>query len=306
MTPTTTSSDLASSRAGTSNPPAGGSPQASTAARAGNGHDRVHRWAGTVHRAIDSLEQRLNTAGGGMSSTRGRYVERTREYRESLGSRMVDRPLQSLGIVLAVGVLLDRLFLRTPKVRVVGVPVRSAHASREAGPPMERHARHRADAAGAQVHRAEGAAEHAAGRARLAAAAGLAGTRAAASRLAREAQVLPVQMRTAAQQLIARSQAYGSRARATVEAHPWVGLGAVLAASGLLTTALLQRRDPDPDVPYLGAGAGARGRGSVWPPSGYDTQAGLGDTIASRPVAAGLLVLGLGMLAGVMLGRRMA
>lgn len=304
MTPTTTQSDLASNLAGTSTPLAAeGSPHASTAARAGNGHDRVHRWAGTVHRAIDSLEQRLNTAGGGMSSTRSRYGERAREYRESMGSRMAEQPLQALGIVLAAGVLLDRLFLRTPKVRVIGVPVRHVQAPRETSPAMEQRVRHWADAADAHAHRAGRTAEQAAGRARLAAAAGLAGTRAAASRLAHEAQVLPMHMRTAAQHLMARSQAYGSRARATVESHPWVGLGAVLAASGLLTTALLQRRDTESDLPYLGAGARSRVR--AWPRSGYDPQTGLGDTIASRPVTASLLVLGLGVLAGVMLGRRM-
>ncbi len=277
---------------------------ASTGTRAstGNGHDRVHRFAGTMHRAIDSIEQRLGSARGGMSSTRVRYGEQARQYRDRLGTRMNNQPLQSAGIVLAAGVLLDRLFLRKPKVRVIKVPVRTL-STWEASPGIERHTQRWSDAADAYLQRVGRTGREAAGKAGFAAASGIAGTKAAASSLARETEALPLKMRMAAQRLLARSHEYGSVARSTAQAHPWAGLGAVLAASGLLTTVLMRRRDPAPEMAYFSTDA--RGKGLAWQRSEYDTQNGLAGMIASRPVTSSVVVLGLGMLAGVMLRRRM-
>lgn len=304
----TTNPGLATGSTSGSSTPVGTSPQdsldASTGMRTstGNGHDRVHRLAGTMHRAIDSVEQRLGSAGGGMSSARGRYGEQARQYRDRLGTRMNEQPLQVAGIVLAAGVLIDRLLLRKPRVRWVQVPVRT-HAAWDAEPVIERHAQRWSDAADAHLQRVRRTGREAVDKAHLAAASGIAGIRSGARHLEHEAQALPLQMRMAAQRLMARSQAYGSMARSQVEAHPWAGLGAVLAASGLLTTVLMRRRDPAPQAAYVTVDE--RGRGAGWQRSEYDTQTGLGDMIASRPVTSSVLVLGLGMLAGLLLRRRM-
>ena len=263
-----------------------GSPglEASTGARlsTGNGRDRIHRFAGTMHQAIDSIEQRLSSAGGGMSSTRARYGEQARQYGDRLRMRMNEQPLQSTGVVLAAGVLLDRLFLRKPKTRVVSAPI--TRATWAPSPSIERRTQRWSDAADAHLQR------------------GVAGTRATMSGLAREASALPQQMRMATQRLMARSQDYGSMARSTVEAHPWAGLGAVVAASGLLTSLLLQRRAPSPTGPY--GAVDERGWGAARQRSDYDMQTGLGGMISARPVTSSVVVLGLGMLAGAMLRRR--
>jgi len=266
-------------------------------ASSGNGHDRLHRFAGTMHRAIDSIEQRLSSASGGVSSTQGRYGEQARQYGDRLRMRMSGQPLQTAGIVLAAGVLLDRLFLRKPKVRVVKVPVRT-HTVFQGSPLVERRTQRWSDAADARLQRAGRTGEQAARKAGMAAAWGLGGTRAAASNLAGEADALPLRMRLATQRLMARSQEYGSMARSTVEAHPWVGLGSVIAASGLLTTWWLRRRSPYISMEEPSTGS-ARLQGD------YGSQSGVGGVIASRPVTSGILVLGLGMLAGAMLRRRM-
>ena len=252
----TTNQDLATGSGTLSSPSLG--MRAST----GNGHDRIHRFAGTVHRAIDDLEQRLGSAGGGMSSTQERFGRQARQYGDRLRTRMHEQPLQSTGVMLAAGVLLDRLFLRKPKVRVVQVPVR-ARSTWDTGPSF-------------------------------------AGTRDTVSSLAREADAVPLRMRLATQRLMARSQEYGSMARSTVEAHPWAGLGAVLAASGLLTSLLMRRREPSPGT--YGT-VDERGRGIGWQRSEYDGEAGLGEMISARPVLSAAVVLGLGTLALAMLRR---
>jgi len=163
-----------------------------------------------------------------MSATQARYGDRLR-------SRMNEQPLQSAGLVLAAGVLLDRLFLRKPNVRVVKVPVRPPSTSTW-------QARRWSDAASANLQRAGRAGQHAADKGGMAAALGLAGIRSATSNVARHAQDLPLRTRVATQRLMARSQEYGSMARSTVEAHPWAGLAAVMTASGLLTTMWFMRR----------------------------------------------------------------
>ena len=177
---------------------------------------------------------------------------------------MNEQPLQSTGVVLAAGVLLDRLFLRKPKVRVFKEPVRT-RSTWDAG--------RWSDAADARLQRFGRAGQQAAGKAGM-----------------------------ATQRLMARSQEYGRMARSTVEAHPWAGLGAVLAASGLLTTGLMRRRDPAPGAAYLTVDE--RRNGTAWQRREYDTQTGLGGMMSSRPVTSGAVVLGLGMLAGAMLSRR--
>ncbi|WBY02899.1 hypothetical protein PE066_05000 [Ramlibacter tataouinensis] len=265
----------------------------------GNGHERIHRFTGTMHRAIDSIEQRLSSAGG-MSSTQSRYGEQARQYGDRVRTRMNEQALQAVGIMLAAGVLLDRLFLRKPKVRVVEVPVHP-RSTWGASPVFEQHTRRWSDAADAHLQRARRTGEKAAGKASMATASGIAGAKAATSSLAREAYALPLQMRQATQRLMARSQEYGSMARSGMETHPWAGLGAVLAASSLLTTALMRRRNPDPGMAYINVEE--RGKDAAWRRSGYDT--GFGGMTSSRPVASGVVVLGLGMLAGMMLRRRM-
>ena len=271
-------------------------------ASTGNGHDRIHRVAGTMHQAIDRIEQRLSSAGSGVSSTQARYGEQARQYGDSLRTRMNEQPLQSAGAMLAAGVLMDRLLLRKPKVRVVKVPVRTQSIWR-ASPPTERRTQRWSDAADARLQHVGRAGQQAADKAGRAAAQGIAGARARVSNMARGANALPLQMREATQRLMTRSQEYGGMARSTVEAHPWAGLGAVLAASGLLTTTLMRRREPEPGKAY--ATVDQRSTGMGWQRSEYDTQTGLGGMIASRPLTSGVVMLGLGMLAGALLRPRM-
>lgn len=295
----TGSTTVSSTPTGTYSPPGTGSTE--TRAWTGNGHERIHRFTGTMHRAIDSIEQRLSSAGSGMSSSQARYGEQARQYGDRMRTRMNEQPLQAVGIMLAAGVLLDRLFLRKPKVRVIQVPV-LPRSTWLPGPALERRTRRWSDAADAHLQHARRTGEAAAGKFAMTSASGLAGAKAATYRLAREAAALPLQMRLATQRLMARSQEYGSRARAGMEAHPWAGLGAVLAASSLLTTALMRRRNPEPGLAYVNMDE--RGRDAAWRRSGYDTGR-LGGMISSRPVTSAVVVLGLGMLAGMMLGRRM-
>ena len=298
---TTADSTASSTPLGTNSSP-GRSGSTGMRASTGNGHDRIHRLAGTMHRAIDSMEQRLSSAGSGMSSAQAPYGEQIRQYGDSLRTRMTEQPLQSAGVVLAAGVLLDRLFLREPKVQVVKVPVRT-HSDWEASPSIERRAQRWSDAAAARLHRVGRAGQGAVDKAGMASALGIAGAKAKACDLAREASALPLQMRLATQRLMARSQEYGSMARSKVEEHPWAGLGAVLVASGLLTTALMRRRDPAPRDGYVTVDG--RGSNTSWQRSEYDTQTGLGKTISSRPLTSAVVMLGLGMLAGAMLRGRM-
>lgn len=289
--PTLTPGGTPSTPVGTDGLPGSDAPMAARAST-GGGRDRVHRFAGTMHRAIDGLEHRLGSARDGMSSTQARY-------RDSLRTRMNEQPLQSAGLALAAGVLLDRLFLRGPKERVLEVPVRT-HSKREANPAAERRRARWSDAAEAHLQRLGRTGREAAGKAGAAAAQGLAGTRAVAAGLAREANALPLQMRLAARHLAARSHEYGSLARSTVKAHPWAGLAAMFAAGGLLTTVLMRRREPGPGMAYV-----ADERGTAWQRSGYDApQEGLGGRVASRPWASSAVVLGLGVLAALMLRRR--
>ncbi len=303
----TTNSDLETGGATVSSTPlardSSTGPDAATATgmSSGNGQGRIHRFAGTMHRAIDSIEQRLGATAGGMSSTRARYGEQAQHYRARLGNRMSEHPLRSTGVVLAAGVLIDRLFLRKSKVRVVEVPERRRWM-RQDSPRSERRLERWSDAADAHLQRVGRAGRHAADRAGMAAALGAAGTTAAVSGLASRAGALPLQMRLATQRLMARSQEYGSMARSTVVAHPWAGLGAVLAASGLLTTAVMRRRGPAAED-Y--ATSDQRTSDLGWSGDGYETQPGLGGMISSRPVTSAVVVLGLGVLAGALLRRRM-
>ena len=251
-----------------------------TRASTGNGDERIRRFAGTVHRAIDSIEQRLSSAGGGISSAQARYGEQARQYGDRLRARISDQPLQSAGIVLASGVLLDRLFLRKPKVRVVKMLIRT-RSTGIASPRTERRTHGWSDAADARLQRVGGPGEHAAAEARVAAALGIAGTKARVSDLTREANALPLKMRMTTQRLMARSQEYGAMARSTVGAHPWAALGAVLAASGLLTALLMRRQDAWPvgrDV-----AVDERGTGTAWRRwSQHDTRTGPGEMTMLR------------------------
>ena len=268
-----------------------------SAASTGDGQ-RIHRFAGTMHRAIDSIEQRLTSAGGGVSSTQARYSERARQYGDRLRSRMNEQPLQSTGMVLAAGVLLDRLFLRRPKARMVQVPVRTGPSWGATPASSERHAQRWSNAADARLQRIGRTGQHAADRVGMTTGLGLARAKAAASNVARQADALPLQIRAATQRFMAHSQEYGGMARSTVQAHPWAGLGAVLAASGLLTTMVMRRRSPQLGNPYAEPGNGAS-----WQRSDYDVQTRAGGM--RRPLTSGAVVLGLGILASAMLRRRM-
>lgn len=264
-------------------------------------HQRIHRFAGKVHQAIDSIEQRLSSRSAAATSTTARYGEQARHYGESLREQITARPLQSVGIALGTGAVLDKLFNRTPpKVRVVKVSV-PARARWEPGPFVERRARPWTHAADAHVQSLRRAGHQTMGRLGAAAGAGLAGTQATVSHLTHRASTLPLQMRMATQRLLARSQEYGSLARSGVQAHPLIGLGAVLGASGLLTTLWMRRRAQAPATAYVAVDES--GHGVAWQRDPYGAGPGARGLIASRPVTSAVVALGLGALLGAMLRR---
>lgn len=278
----------------------GRDPAADAAPSKAGAGDRIHRAAGKLHKAIDSLEQGLTSKSRGVASSQAKYGEQARQYGDKVRERINARPLQAAGIAVGAGVILDRMFSRSPKVRVVKVPVR-ARPVWDADFHPERRANRWLHAAGSRMHGIGETGHEAVGKVGAAAALGLAGTKAIASDLTRTASTLPLQMRIATQRLLARSQEYGSVARTGVQAHPYVGVGAFLGVGALLATVLMQRVRSQPDTAYVGVderNAAAR------PRDRYDVQPGYRDAIASHPVASAAVVLGIGALVTALLARR--
>jgi len=265
----------------------------------GRSRERIHRFASRMHQAIDNLEQRLSSRSSGATSTF--RMDRARQYGDKVREQFHARPLQSAGVALAAGALLDKLFTRSPKVRVVSVHV-PAQAPWDPTRSVERRARRWTSSADEHLQNVGRASREAAGKVGTTASLGIAGTRATASRLTGSANTLPLQMRLATQRLLARSQEYGSLARSGVQAHPLVGLGAVFGASALLTTLFLRRREPAPGVAY--AAVDEKGNGVAWQRDRTDVPTGARNLISSRPVASAAVTLGLGALIGALLMRR--
>lgn len=261
---------------------------ATTMGPTGNGvtptgsRERIHRFAGWMHQAIDKVEHGLGSKVQDGTAVQAKYVGQAQEYGNKLRQRFNERPVQSAGLALATGAVLHKLMASKPKaqVRVVKVPVyRRAPAVSPASAAWT-----------AQL----------AGKAGAVAGMGIGSTKAAASSLANTASALPSQLRLATQRLLTRSQEYGSVAKSGVQAHPIVGIGSMLGAGALVTTLLMQRRRPAMTSPYAtldekGTGlAGQRER---------SLQSGVMDTVASRPVASAAVMLGVGALVGALLRR---
>ncbi len=290
------------------------SPAGSSASNppAGAARERIHRFAGMVHQAIDKLEQRLDSGSRGAAGAQSRYGEQARQYGDQLRQRITERPLQTAGIALGAGVVLTRLMSsRAPKVRVVQVPVpvrtaaplRTSHWSAAAtGEPM---GRRWTDTVGTPLRSlwrgGQDAGRKAGAVAGTAATAGVLGTKTLATTLSGVASTLPLQARLATQRLLARSQAYGSMARAGVQAHPMAGAGALLGVAALAATPLLRRRAATAS-PYVTVDES--GNGLAWRRDrDGGTGGGLGETVAARPVLSAAVLLGAGALAAAMLRR---
>ncbi|AEG91712.1 Hypothetical protein Rta_06340 [Ramlibacter tataouinensis TTB310] len=264
--------------------------------------ERIHSFAGMVHQAIDKLEQKLNSTGESVTTAQARYSGQARQYGEKLGGQISARPLQSAGMALGAGVILSKvLFRRAPKVRVVKVPVHTP------SPPVVSHSPDRRATrwmheAGAGMRRLGALGQEAVGRMGAAAGLGLAGTKATSSTLRHKASTWPLQMRLAGQRLLAGSQGYGTLARAKVQAHPVIGIGAVLGVGMLLRTVWLQRRRPAPDTAYVSVDAD--GNGVAWGREPLDVQSRARGMISSRPATSAVVLLGLGALVGLLLKRR--
>ena len=276
------------------------SPMLEPSGRTGTASPRLHRFAERMHRAIDGVQQRLGSQGGALRSGPA-GGSRIREQGDRLREQFNAHPLQSTGIALGTGVLLDRLLLRKPKVRVVKMPVAVQSPARASLREADWHAARWTRAADAHARRVGQAVQQAWARAGTAAGLGIAGTKAAAATLAAKAGTVPLQMRLATQRLLARSHDYGSVAKSGVQAHPLLGLGAVLGASGLLTAYWMRRRQPSPDVTYV---TDERGTGMAWRGESMQERPALRDRMAARPVASALVLLGVGALAGAMLRPR--
>lgn len=244
--------------------------------------ERIHRFAGWMHQAIDKVEHGLGARTHEGQAVRSKYVGQAQEYGNKLRGRLNERPVQSAGIALATGAVLHKLMARRPKaeVRVIKVPVyRTAPAVSPARAAWT-----------AQL----------AGRTGAAAGTGIGRARTVASTVADKASLLPTQLRLATQRLLARSQEYGSIARSGVQAHPLVGIGGMLGAGALVTTLLMQRRQPAVASPY--AAIDEKGTGSGWQRE-KSIQAGALDMVASRPLASAAVMLGVGALVGALLRR---
>ncbi|HYF19559.1 MAG TPA: hypothetical protein VEA40_16965 [Ramlibacter sp.] len=261
------------------------------AASAGT-HARLHRFAGSMHRAIDRLQQRLQSSGGrGAFTSGGGYGAQPQAYGERLREQVATRPWEAAGIAVAAGVVLDKLLLtRSPKPVVVRV--RTAPRP-QWEPVVTRHPRvdSWAQSADSELQDARMAGHEAAGRLAGTTAAGVAGTKAAAA-------ALGLQLRLAGQRMLAKSQDYGTVVRSEVEAHPLVGIGAALGLGALVTTLLMRRYEPVPGAAYVKVDEDSGRAASFEPESSAST------LVASHPVASAAVVLGLGALVGALLARR--
>ena len=274
-----------------------------TPTRSGNSRHRIHRVAGMVHQAIDKVEQTLDSKSRGVASTTSKYGDQARQYGDSLRERITDRPLQSAGIALAAGVVLDKIFggkRRVEKVRIVRVPVpRTSNWDAHLLP--ERRAVQAPRAADSAMRDLRWSGEQASRKAGATADMAWARSRAMASDATGTAAAVPIRMRLALQQLLERSQQYGSAGRYGVQAHPLVTLGAALGGGALLTTLLLRGRERP--LAAGGVTADPKSTGVAWQAEGPDGQRGAAGMIAARPVASAVVMLGIGALAGAMLRR---
>lgn len=286
----------------------------------GTAHPRIHRIAGMVHQGIDKIQQTLGSTGQGVADKQGRYGQQARHYADGLRERINAQPLQSAGIALGAGVVLSKLFGRGPKERVitrerlvkvpvvkervVQVPAYAPSAWTSSGAYPEVRARRWMDSAGSGMERVAGAGRQAVDRSAEAAGAGIAGTAALASTLARKASTLPLELRQATQRLWGRSLDYGSVARSRVQEAPAIGIvGAGLGIGALLGTLWLQRR-PRSDRAYVTAADASDTSLAADRSGSAGFRGGATAMISSRPVTSAVLVLGLGALAGAMLRRR--
>lgn len=174
-----------------SDPTLASSPSSLSGASHLNTGGRIHRVAGKVHQAIDKLEHSLSATRGSAMSTQGRYGDRARQASEGLRERVDAKPLQSVGIALASGVIASKLFLRSSKpVRVVRV--RAPAAQWDAPASMDTQGRRWNDAASLHMRRLAGAGQNTAGKVGAAAGLGVERTRLMASTLAQRASTLPL------------------------------------------------------------------------------------------------------------------
>lgn len=118
----------------------------------------------------------------------------------------------------------------------------------------------------------------------------------------RQAEAVPLRMRLALERLAAKSQEYGSLARAGVQAHPLIGMGSVLGLSALLTTFWLQRRRPPASTAYVAVDE--KGHGVAWGHDPSEVAPSARAMLTSRPVTFAAVLLGVGAVAGAMLKRR--
>jgi len=290
--------------------PSGG--PGTSATRAAGLRDRVHRVAGSVHQAIDRLEQTLSSRSEGMTSAQSVYRERATQYGDQLRSqgdrvreRVTTAPLQAVGVAMLAGLVFGKLFMRSPKVRPARRYVEETRPVVNFESP-DRPARRWMDAAGSGMRDLRNSSQDAAAMARYNATARLerakAMTAALAQAAADRASTLPLQLRLAAERMRAGSRVYGSVAKSTVQAHPAIGLGAVLGSVALLGTVWLKRRQAS-DSAYVAVDA--KGHGVAWKHADeFDTGSGARSIIEARPVASAAVALGIGALVAALLRRR--
>jgi hypothetical protein len=114
---------------------------------------RVHRIAEMVHRAIDKVEKGLGGGSAAASSSSESALGAARAYGDKLRGHINARPLQSAGIAVGTGVILDKVvFSRSPTVKVVQVPVPApSRPARDSTASHARQGRRWTDAAGSQA-----------------------------------------------------------------------------------------------------------------------------------------------------------
>lgn len=100
--------------------------------RASGGRERIQRFTGLLHKAIDKVDKGLGTRSSDGFSTQAAHAGQTRHYGQTLRRQISEKPLQSAGIALGAFVILRKLLKRTPDVQTrfveVPVPARSPRA----------------------------------------------------------------------------------------------------------------------------------------------------------------------------------
>jgi ElaB/YqjD/DUF883 family membrane-anchored ribosome-binding protein len=260
---------------------------------------RVHRIAAMVHRAIDKVEKGLGGGSAAASATSESRLEAARAYGDKLRGHINARPLQSAGIAVGTGVILDKVFSRSPSVKVVQVPVpvRARPAWDSAASPA-RQGRRWTDAAGSQAEAWKGRSQSLLRKLSAKTEAGLAETRSTSRSMAHGVSALPDGVRLATRRLVASSQRYGSMARSGIQAHPLVGIGVLATAGAALTAALMRRERAASSAPL--AATNEKGTAAAWADSPVEEARSV---IAARPVTTAVVMLGVGALLGAALRR---